>query len=140
MSQLQTAYLKRTVVPDLITLQSAIDALGFKLKIDSFYVPFQAKGFLPCKLNGKDSGFEIYFESTANVVNDFPHLAKEIADRDAAISFRWGGDMSECACVLIVSAALAKSFDAIIHYQDDDILYKTDQLINEAKLAVKMAK
>ena len=138
MSQLQTAYLKKELIPDRSSLQSAIDSLGFKLKIDSSYVPFESKGFLPCTLNEKDAGFEIYFESASEVVKDFPHLVENIGARDAAISFRWGGNMLECACVLIVSAALAKLFDAVVHYQDDDLLYTPDKLIKDAKSALDM--
>ena len=39
----------------------------------------------------------------------------------------------ECACVLIVSAALAQSFGAIVHYQDDDLLYSAEQLVKDAR-------
>jgi hypothetical protein len=132
MSLQQNAYVLRASVPDRAALQAAVDALGFDCKIDSFYVPFQCSGFLPCVLAGSKSGFEIYFEPAASVLSDFPHLAGTVGSRDVAITFRWGGDMSECACVLIVCAALTKSFGAIVHYQDDDMLYSGDQLVQEA--------
>ena len=137
MSLQQTAYVARAHVPDRAALQAAVDALGFDCKIDTFYVPFQCSGFLPCVLAGSESGFEIYFEAAADVLPDFPNLAGTVGSRDVAISFRWGGDMSECACVLIVSAALAKSFGAIVHYQDDDMLYSGDQLVQEASSALQ---
>jgi hypothetical protein len=137
MSLQQTAYVARATVPDHAALQAAVDALGFDCKIDTFYVPFQCSGFLPCVLAGSESGFEIYFEAAADVLSDFPNLAGPVASRDVAITFRWGGDMSECACVLIVSAALAKSFGAIVHYQDDDIVYSGDQLVEEAGAALQ---
>ncbi len=137
MSLQQTAYLLRANVPDRAALQAAIDTLGFDCKIDAAYVPFQCSGFLPCVLAGTESGFEIYFESAADVFTDFQHLAQAVGSRDVAITFRWGGDMSECACVLIVSAALAKSFGAIVHYQDDDMLCSADQLVAEANSALQ---
>jgi len=137
MSLQQTAYVVRANVPDRAALQAAVDALGFDCKVDTFYVPFQCSGFLPCLLAGSKSGFEIYFEPAADVLSDFPHLAGSVASRDVAITFRWGGDMSECACVLIVSAALAKTFGAIVHYQDDDIVYSGDQLVEEARAALQ---
>jgi len=119
MSLQQTAYVLRANVPERAALQGAVDALGFDCKVDTFYVPFQCSGFLPCVLVGSNSGFEIYFEPAADVLSDFAHLAGTVGNRDVAITFRWGGDMSECACVLIVSAALAKTFGAIVHYEDD---------------------
>jgi hypothetical protein len=88
-------------------------------------------------LAGTKSGFEIYFESAPTVLADFPQLVESVGRRDVAITFRWGGDMSECACVLIVSAAFAKSFGAIVHYQDDDILYSGDQLVEETRAALQ---
>jgi len=44
--------------------------------------------------------------------------------------------MTECASVLIVSVALARAFDAVVFYQDDEILYTADQLVEEAKAAM----
>ena len=137
MSLQQTAYLLRANVPDRPALQAAVDALGFDCKIDAFYVPFQCSGFLPCVLAGSESGFEIYFESAAEVFSDFQHLAQTVGSRDIAITFRWGGDMAECACVLIVSAAFATSFGAIVHYQDDDLVQSGEQLVQEAGAALQ---
>ncbi|MBI3408229.1 MAG: hypothetical protein HY040_07720 [Planctomycetes bacterium] len=137
MSLQQTAYVVRAKVPDRTALQAAVDVLGFDCKIDAFYVPFQCSGFLPCVLAGRKSGCEVYFESTAEALSDFPDLAESVGNRDVAITFRWGGDMSECACVLIVSAALAISFGAIVHYQDDDMLYSGEQLAEEARSALQ---
>jgi hypothetical protein len=137
MSLQQTAYIARANVPDRAALQAAVDALGFDCKIDAFYVPFECSGFLPCVLAGTESGFEIYFDSAADVLSDFPQLKERVGNRDVAITFRWGGDMAECACVLIVSAALAKATGAIVHYQDDDMLYSTEQLVEEARAALQ---
>ena len=39
--------------------------------------------------------------------------------------------------LLIVCAALAQSFDAIVHYDADDIVYSAEQLLEEAKSALK---
>jgi hypothetical protein len=137
MSLQQTAYLNKSAVPTLIQLQAAIDALGFDCKVDAYYEPFKSSGFLPCVLDGDKSGFEIYFERAKDVAAQFPHLVAIIGSRDSAITFRWGSLMAECACVLIVSAALAKSFGAIVHYQDDDLLYSADQLVQEARTALE---
>lgn len=137
MSFEQTAYVYRAVVPARAALQSAIDALGFDCKLDTTYLPFQSSGFLPCVLGGVDSGFEIYFESAPKVLAYFQHLEPTVGSRDTAITFRWGGDMSECACALIVCAALAISFGAIVHYQNDDMIYSGNMLAEEVRVALK---
>lgn len=139
MSQLQIAFLERARVPDRVKLEEAVRALGFDLSIDEFYRPFDCEGFLPCVLKGKTSGFEIYFGSPDEALQGFPHLKKVVGSRDCAITFRWGGDMAECACVLIVSAALARTFSAVVYYQDDDLAYSGDQLVQEAKAALQAA-
>src|SRR5712692_7276508 len=132
MSLEQTAFVEKAIVPDHRALQAAVDALSFDCKLDDSYTPFKSEGFLPCLLNGQPSGFEIYFELAAEPLKAFPHRAELVGGRDVAISFRWGGDMAECACVLIVSAALAKQFNAVIHYQNDDLVYSSEQLTTEA--------
>jgi hypothetical protein len=66
-----------------------------------------------------------------------PDLAESVGNRDVAMTFRWGGDMAECACVLIVTAVLAQNFGAIVHYEDDDMLYSGEQLLEEARVALK---
>jgi hypothetical protein len=139
MSLLQTAFLERSRVPDQATLEQAVRTLGFDLGIDEYYQPFNCSGFLPCILDGKKSGFEIYFGAAEEEFQQFPHLKRQVASRDCAITFRWGGDMRECACVMIVSAALATTFDAIVHYQDDDLVYTSGQLVEQAKESVKCA-
>jgi hypothetical protein len=137
MSVTQSAFLQESRVPDRMKLEESIRALGFDLVVDDFYRPFECSGYLPCLLNGKKSGFEIYFGSTDEALTAFPHLKEEIGGRDCEITFRWGGDMAECACVIIVSAALAKDFGAVVYYDADDLLYSAQQLIEEAKSALK---
>lgn len=132
MSLSQSALMHRDMVPTHSELQAAIDGSGFDLKLDSFYVPFESSGFHPCILNGEESGFEVYWQPITDILSAWPELEAPTGSRDTSLTFIWHGDMSECACVLIVSAALAKAFDAVVFYQDDAILYTTDQLIEEA--------
>ena len=137
MSQIQTAFIEKSRVPDRPRLEEAVRALGFDLSVDEFYRPFDCSGFLPCVLKGNQSGFEIDFDSAHEILQRFPNLKERIGSRDSTISFRWGGDMAECACVMIVTAALAKNFEAVIYYQDDHLLYSTEQIIAEARAALQ---
>ena len=139
MSLTQTALIEKSRVPDRQGLEDAVRALGFDLAIDEFYKPFDCSGFLPCVLKGRKSGFEIYFDSPEEALQSYPSLRELAAGRDCAITFRWGGDIGECACVLIVSAALAASFGAVVHYDPDDLLYSKDKLLAEAKQAVEFS-
>jgi hypothetical protein len=93
-------------------MASCGQSLGLPLELNPDLDPLHDRGFSPSKLKGINSGFEIYSESAKNVVETQPQLAKIIGTRDWCISFRWGGDLSECACVLAASAGLVKLCDA----------------------------
>jgi len=74
-------------------------------------------GFSPCVLAGTpDVGFELITGSADKVFEGAAELAPE---RDHSIGMIWRGSMKDCASVMIVSAALAKDFGAIISYEGD---------------------
>jgi len=136
MSLFQSAIMHRYQVPTHSELQAAIDATGFDLKLDSFYEPLESSGFHPCILNGVESGFEVFWQPIGEILGAWPELNEPVGARDTSLTFIWHGDMAECACVLVVSAALARAFDAVVFYQDDALLYTPDQLIQEAKAVI----
>lgn len=129
--------MRRDRVPSHSQLQAAIDATGFPLVLDTFYQPFESSGFHPCKLGDSESGFEVLWQPIEEIHEAWPILRDVIQDRDVCLSLIWHGDMAECASVLIVSAALARAFDAVVFYQDDGVLYTADQLMDEARAAIQ---
>jgi hypothetical protein len=116
MANEQYAFLRSSSMPTRDELQQAIDRAGFDLKLDADYQPRTNVGFVPCTLNGKEAGVEMYFDDSKELLDSFREIAE---DRDCCISFRWGGGMQECACAMIVSFALAESFDAIVSYEGE---------------------
>ena len=130
------AFLFRKNVPSVKEWQAVIVQLGFDLQIDPELKPFEDSRYVPCLLGQTDSGFEIYYESPDELISIYPNIKERIAPRDYTISFRFGHDMAECACVCIASAALAKSFDAVIYYPDDELFYTIEELISEAEHAM----
>jgi len=116
MSNEQFAFLNSSRVPTRQEWQEAIDRSGFDLRLDPMYEPRMNAGFVPCRLNGVESGVEMYFEDSAEFMADFASIA---ADRDCFISFRWGGSMRHCACAMIAGFALAAEFGAIVSYEGD---------------------
>jgi hypothetical protein len=103
MARTTTAFLNRSQIPGRPALQAAIKALGFKLTLEEDYVPFASSGYLPCTLDGEDAGFTLRFAAS-----------DEIAGKDSAITLQWGGDPREQASVMMVAAALAHNFDAVV--------------------------
>ncbi|HLW63827.1 MAG TPA: hypothetical protein VKS79_00820 [Gemmataceae bacterium] len=114
MANEQFAFLKSGSVPTRDQWQQAIDRAGFDLKLDPKFEPHANVGFVPCTLNGGDSGVEMYFDDSTEFIEEFAAIA---GDRDCCISFRWGGSMQECACAMIASFALAAEFGAAVSYE-----------------------
>jgi hypothetical protein len=123
MSQTQFAFIKKENIPNRVQLQASIDALGFELKLDPEFTPFEDEGFSPCVLRGEnDVGFEIFYEPVSELIEedeDDDEFKELVGNNDYAISLCWGGSFKDCTCVLMVSIALAKDFGATISYEGD---------------------
>ena len=124
-----SAFLTRSDVPARKALQQAVDGLKLKLLLDDAYVPFETSGYVPCTFDGEDAGFDMRFQDVD------ANLRARVGDKDVAIAFRWGGDPREEASVLIVCAALAKNFDALVYEPDADVLHAADEVVAKARKA-----
>jgi hypothetical protein len=133
MSQILTTFIAKERVPNKTTLQEAVQSFGFKCEIDEFYQPFECSGFLPITLNGQHAGFEIDFASAEELLARLPDLRPQVGGRDSTVSFRWSSDSAECACALIVAAALARVVDAVVYYRDGGVFYTAERLIDDGK-------
>ena len=136
MSNSQYAFLSRSEVPDLKSLEASIKALEFNLTLHESYVPFESSGLLPCVLNGEDGlGFEIGFQDSAEVIDGEDPLASIASGKECCISMVWRSSMKDLACVMIVSCALVKDFGAVVSYEGgapmeiSDLLFATRELL-----------
>ena len=117
MANEQYAFLRRSEVPSTASLQSAIDRdPTFALTIAPQTDLSTCVGFVPCVICGVESGVEIDFDDSPEIVEQFGDLA---ADRDCCLVFRWGGDMVECACAMVLSYILAKHYNAVVSYEGE---------------------
>lgn len=133
MSNTQFAFIDKTKIPNKDALQASIDALGFNLRLDPEFTPFEDEGFSPCSLNGNDDvGFEIYYEPAADIIEEDEEFEEVVQGKDYCISMCWGGSMEDCASVFIVSCALAKDFDAIISFEGEEP-DPVDKLISDTR-------
>lgn len=130
MARSLTIYLQREAVPARAALQQAINALGFKLTVESDYVPFKDQNYLPFTLDGEDAGFALRFEGVADKDALPPNLKSKVETRDTVLSIRWGGDARERASALIFATVLAKSFDAVVHAAEEDAVYPAEELLS----------
>jgi hypothetical protein len=73
-SLLMHAFMNKSLVPSAQLWQKAIDSLGYKFQIDPNLKPNEDTGFRPCNLNGKPSGFEIYYHAAVECENIYKDL------------------------------------------------------------------
>jgi len=121
MARHYTVYLSRDSFPKRKELQAAINAMGFKLTLQEDYVPFVSSGYLPCTLDGEDAGFTLRF-----------HTVEGMNGNDGAATLQWGGDPREQASAIMVAAALASGFGAVVHDVDSHEL-NADALLAAAE-------
>jgi hypothetical protein len=114
-----------------------VSALKLGLTLDDGYAPFKTSGYLPCTLDGEDAGFDLRFKDvTAADLAATPTVQSNVGDRDAAMSFKWGGDPREQAAAYGVCAALAKNFGAVVQQGDADVLLSFEGLLAKAQAAL----
>lgn len=121
MARSYTAFLNRDRIPDLSALQSAIDALGFKLVVDEIYVPLQNSDYLPCTLDGEDAGLTLKFAKSDNVPG-----------KDTALTLQWSGDPREQVSVMMLAATFAHGFAATVLDQHQQAI-SADALLAAAR-------
>jgi hypothetical protein len=119
MSLEMIAFLQRSRIPDARSIQDAIESLGVPLDLNSTLNLVSDRGFSPCSIKGVSSGFEVDSQASLALLEYYPALKNVIGSRDWAITFRWGGSLTECACVLGATAALVKLSDALAFYPPD---------------------
>jgi hypothetical protein len=133
MARALTAYLKRDEVPSRKALQGALDPLGFKLVLDDDYVPLKSRGYVPCTLDGEDAGFDLRFQDVEAEAQSKLALAGE----SVAMAFRWGGDPREELAALVVVAALARCFGAVVAEPGAGKAFSADALLEKARQRAK---
>jgi hypothetical protein len=131
MSMEMHVFMEKGKVPGRESWQAAIDSLALPLTLSSALDPFHDSGFSPSVIRGIDSGFEIYSEPSEGPLQEYAELTEVVGNRDWCISFRWSGDLNECACVMAASAALVKACVAVAYYPDDDLVYDLDRLLED---------
>jgi hypothetical protein len=129
-------FLQKQRVPDTASWQAAVDSLDLPLRLSPDLDPIHDTGFSPSEIRGLKSGFEIHSEPADGHLQDRVELARIAGNRDWCISFRWGSDMNECACVLAASAGLVRLCDAVAYYADDNLTYDLNGLLEDFQACV----
>src|SRR5262245_40217520 len=91
MSISRTVYVRRSNMLTPKAWAEAIRAAGFPMELDTDFDVERHSGFLPCRYDGQDSGFEYYFSTLAEMRAedgaDEACATPEVGDRDVGIAF-----------------------------------------------------
>lgn len=127
-------------VQSMAEWQAAIDADGFAAEL---YKPAKFEeldGFLPVKLDGVGTGFEVCHE-------DSPALISELADEGwevgrqwtQALSFHWGGDYRELIAAYATAGSYARATEGVVFDCEEAKVYEPAAVLEMArKMAVDL--
>jgi hypothetical protein len=122
------AFIPGSGFPARAEWQDAIDNLRLPVELDPDLVLPTTTGFRPCKLEGVDSGFELHVSEPRELLATYSSVSEKAPGASIAITFRWGGDLAECACVMAAAAGLVHKWNAVAYYPDDDMFYTLEGL------------
>ena len=126
-------FMQDTRVPSREAWQQAVEQLGFPTVLYPMLDVRKDTGFSPTTYKGQATGFEFILEPAADILSSYSHITPRVGSRDKCATFRWGGDMTECAASLSAAAALTKLTDGIYFYPDDDIIYDADEAVEATR-------
>ena len=126
-------FMQDSRVPSREAWQQAIEQLSFPTVLYPTLDVRKDTGFSPTTYKGQDTGFEFSLEPAADILASYSHITPRVGSRDKCATFRWGGDMTECAASLSAAAALTKLTDGIYFYPDDDIIYGADEAVEATR-------
>ncbi len=126
-------FMRDSRVPSRETWQQAIEQSGFPTVLEQSLDLRRDTGFRPTTYKGQSTGFEFSLGPAADILSSYSHITPKVGSRDKCATFRWGGDLTECAASLSAAAALTKLTDGIYFYPDDDILYSADEAVEATR-------
>lgn len=121
MSVSRTVYLRRSNMPTPEAWAKAIRAAGFPIDIDTDFDAESFSGFLPCRYDGQESGFE-YFVSTVaeRKAEDEGLETTGLGDRDVGVSFVTHSSLRELAAAVAAAGVLCAQADGVLHDEESD--------------------
>jgi len=108
MSMILEVFLAVEVLPTAAEWQEAAFARDVPIEIHQPVQFPEHGGYLPVKLDGVDAGFELYFEVPDN--NETLTEKDKVSSKEAVVTFRWGGRLTEAATAFYAAYVLVDGF------------------------------
>jgi len=126
-------FIQDAEIPTRDSWQHAIEEAGFPTILEPTLDLRHDTGFRPPTYNDQATGYEIYLEVAAGLLEVYPDMAEQVGPRDMCVTFRWGGDLLEYAAAISSAAALTKLTDGIYFFPDDGIFRTAVNVIKETR-------
>jgi hypothetical protein len=126
-------FLQDSNIPNRDAWQQAIEEAGFPTILEPTLDLRRDTGFRPTTYNGQATGYEIYLEVTAGLLEVYTDLAEQVGPRDMCVTFRWSGDLLEHAAAISSAAALTKLTEGIYFAPDDGIVRTVANVLEETR-------
>ena len=117
--------------------QAAIDADGFRILLDPTAVFEDLSGFLPVRLDGAGTGFEVDHEDAAELIEMFGEsdLGRTWT---CALAFHWSGDAREMVAAYSAAASYARAIGGVVlDPQEGEVMQPASALDLARQLAVQ---
>ncbi|WP_179020371.1 hypothetical protein [Winogradskyella forsetii] len=127
-------FVQKDNLPTKIELENKIKELGYEFRFLTEFEQFENLNqidSIDCVLNGNETFIEIYLNPANEILSDFPHLKKDLTEKDFAISFTFGADELVSACINLISIGLIDLSQAVVLYADDEIFYSREMFIQD---------
>lgn len=98
-----------------------------------------ADGFQPVSFNGQDSGVEISWQTPKAYFEEDEHFTQALAACERMLTFRWGGDLTECALAFALGAAAEELTGAVVLDSEEGEIKTAAELAEIARSCLKAA-
>ena len=137
MSISRTVYLRRANMLSPKAWADAIRAAGFPVDLDMDFDVERHSGYLPCRYEGRESGFE-YFFSTLDEIrddndDDDDFALPDVGDRDIGVAFVTRSSMRGLATAVAAAAVLCAKVDGVLSDDEAGQLIAAKDAIADAR-------
>ncbi len=114
--------------------QAGLDADGFDLLLYQSAVFEELSGFLPVRLDGAGTGFEVFHEDCAALVSELGEEGWDVGGPwQYAMSFYFGGDSRELISVLAAAGSYARITGGIVFDGEEAKVQQPAEVLEEAR-------
>ena len=119
----------------VLELQNSARQLGYDVEIpDADTIEFDSfSGFLPCKLNEIETGFEIYFyadQSLTEIYETYPSIKSRMVNSSFVIQTVTFSDIQELKCACVILGSSVKEYGGFVFDPQDDSVMPADEVMS----------